>query len=92
MQSGTVELDLKVLSGGAAKALVAAAEPYFLERTGSRIQGEFGAVGVMVERLRRGDACDVAILTATLVDALAASGQLEAGSARPLGACGQGSR
>jgi molybdate transport system substrate-binding protein len=78
-------MDLKVLSGGAAKAVVAAAGPYFLERTGSRIQGEFGAVGVMEERLRRGDACDVAILTATLVEALAASGQLEGGSARPLG-------
>jgi molybdate transport system substrate-binding protein len=78
-------MDLKVLSGGAAKALVAAAEPRFAERTGSHIEGEFGAVGVMEERLRRGDACDVAILTATLVEALANSGQLEGESARPLG-------
>jgi molybdate transport system substrate-binding protein len=78
-------MDLKVLSGGAAKALVAAAEARFFENTGSRIQGEFGAVGMMVEKLRRGDACDVAILTAALVEALAVSGQLEAESARPLG-------
>jgi molybdate transport system substrate-binding protein len=78
-------MDLNVLSGGAAKALVAAAAPRFLERTGSRIHGEFGAVGVMEEKLRRGDACDIAILTAALVEALVASGHLAPDSARPLG-------
>ena len=78
-------MDLKVLSGGAAKGLVTAAQARFLELAGAHLRADFGAVGAMEERLRRGDACDVVILTAALVEALASAGLLRADSARPLG-------
>ncbi|MFI4903280.1 MAG: molybdate ABC transporter substrate-binding protein [Burkholderiales bacterium] len=76
---------LHVLSGGAAKAAVGALEHAIFEATGATIDGTFGAVGAMRERLVAGEACDVAILTEALVADLSASGQLVAGSSAPLG-------
>lgn len=63
--------DLKILSGGAAQGLVASLAPVFLARTGFRISGEFGAVGVMAGKLRNGFPADLMILTATLLAQLA---------------------
>lgn len=76
---------LRVLSGGAAKGLVGALRSTFLAATGAGIEGTFGAVGAMKERLLAGEPCDVMIVTATLVDELIAAGHLVAGSVAPLG-------
>ncbi|HUR89766.1 MAG TPA: substrate-binding domain-containing protein [Ramlibacter sp.] len=70
---------LRLLSGGAAQALVA-------KMKGPRdVQGTFGAVGAMRDKLLAGEACDVLILTQALVDELTKQGHVVAGSARPLG-------
>jgi molybdate transport system substrate-binding protein len=76
---------VRVLSGGAAKGLIGAARPAFAECCGAGIEGTFGAVGAMKEKLLSGEPCDVAILTAALVDELTASGLLVPGSDAPLG-------
>jgi molybdate transport system substrate-binding protein len=76
---------LHVLSGGAAKSVVGALRPAFLEAAGASIDGTFGAVGAMRDRLLAGAPCDVAILTAALVAELTASGHLAAGASAPLG-------
>ena len=55
--------DVRVLSGGAAKGLIGALRPAFAECCGADIEGTFGAVGVMKEKVLAGEACDVAILT-----------------------------
>lgn len=62
---------LNILSGGAAQGLVAALAPAFKETTGFKINGEFGAVGAMADKLRNGVAIDIVILTAALVAKLA---------------------
>jgi molybdate transport system substrate-binding protein len=63
---------LNILSGGAAHGLVASLAPTFAGQTGFDIKGEFGAVGGMAEKLRRGVAADLVILTSALVAELAA--------------------
>lgn len=76
---------IHLLSGGAAKGLVSALRARFLAQTGFGIEGSFNAVGMMKDLLLAGAACDVLILTDSLIAQLTASGHAVAGSARPLG-------
>ena len=62
---------LNILSGGAAQGLVASLAPKFREMTGFDIEGEFGAVGAMAEKLRKSTAADIVILTSKLIADLA---------------------
>ncbi len=62
---------LRVLSGGAAQGLVASLAPDFKARSGFDITGEFGAVGIMADKLRNRVPADVVILTAALIAGLA---------------------
>jgi molybdate transport system substrate-binding protein len=62
---------LNILSGGAAQGLVASLAQGFKEKTGFDIAGEFGAVGAMADKLRKGTPTDVVILTAAIVAKLA---------------------
>jgi molybdate transport system substrate-binding protein len=62
---------LNILSGGAAQGLVASLAPTFKEFTGLGIEGEFGAVGVMADKLRKGMPADMVILTAKIIADLA---------------------
>ena len=58
---------LNILSGGAAQGLVVSLTPAFKALTGFDIAGEFGAVGVMADKLRQGTPADIIILTAALL-------------------------
>jgi molybdate transport system substrate-binding protein len=49
------------------------------------ISGRFGAVGAIKEALLAGEGCDVIVLTAALIDALAADGRVLGATDRPLG-------
>ena len=70
---------LILLSGGAAQALVQ-------RMKGARdVQGTFGAVGAMRDKLLAGQACDLVILSQALVDPLAADGHVLRDSVTPLG-------
>ena len=62
---------LKILSGGAAQGLVAGLAPKFKALTGFDIEGEFGAVGAMADKLRKGTPADIVILTAKMIADLA---------------------
>jgi len=62
---------LKILSGGAAQGLVASLAPKFKALTGFGIEGEFGAVGAMAEKLRNGTPADIVVLTAAMIANLA---------------------
>jgi molybdate transport system substrate-binding protein len=62
---------LNILSGGAAQGLVASLTPAFKGHTGFDIAGEFGAVGAMADKLRKGTPADIVILTAALLAKLA---------------------
>jgi molybdate transport system substrate-binding protein len=62
---------LNILSGGAAQGLVANLAPKFKALTGHNIQGEFGAVGAMANKLRGGTPADIVVLTAAMISDLA---------------------
>jgi len=62
---------LSILGGGAAQGLIASLAPKFKALTGFDIDGEFGAVGAMSNKLRSGTRADIVVLTATMVADLA---------------------
>jgi molybdate transport system substrate-binding protein len=62
---------LNILSGGAAHGLVGSVAAKFKTTTGFDIGGEFGAVGAMADKLRKGTPTDIVILTAAIVARLA---------------------
>jgi molybdate transport system substrate-binding protein len=77
--------EIRVLSGGAAQGLVMQLRERFLADTGCAVEGTFGAVGAMRDKLLAGEPCDFVILTQALVDQLTAQGHVVNGSATPLG-------
>jgi molybdate transport system substrate-binding protein len=62
---------LKILSGGAAQGLVASLAQDFKALTGLGIEGEFGAVGAMADRLRKGIPAVIVVLSAAMIADLA---------------------
>jgi molybdate transport system substrate-binding protein len=63
--------NINILSGGAAQGLVGSVAAKFKTLTGFDIGGEFGAVGAMADKLRKGTPTDIVILTAAIVAELA---------------------
>lgn len=78
-------MDLRILSAGAAKGLVQALQQPFLLASGAGVEGTFGAVGMIKEKLLSGEPCDVIILTAALIEELTRAGHVLADSSAPLG-------
>jgi molybdate transport system substrate-binding protein len=76
---------LKILSGGAAQGLVGRMQSGFEQQHPCRIQGTFGAVGLMKEKLVAGDPCDLLILSDVLIRGLAAEGRVDPSSVRAIG-------
>lgn len=76
---------LHVISAGAAKGLVEALQAEWTVATGAAVEGMFGAVGAMKEKLLGGAPCDVLILTQAMLEVLARTSVVEADSIRPLG-------
>ncbi|MEA2820899.1 MAG: molybdate transport system substrate-binding protein [Bradyrhizobium sp.] len=76
---------LKILSGGAAQGLVASIAPKFKAMTGLDITGEFGAVGVMADKLRSGTPADIVVLTAAMIATLAQDNLVAAASVADIG-------
>jgi molybdate transport system substrate-binding protein len=83
-------MKLTLLSGGAAHGLVTALAPQFKSQTGAEIDGTFGAVGAMRDRLVGGADADVLILTAALIGELTKAGHVAAGSASDIGTVATG--
>jgi molybdate transport system substrate-binding protein len=75
---------VRVLSGGAAHGLVNDLAQQLAAR-GLQVDGTFGAVGAMRDKLLAGEPCDLVILSQVLVDELQAQGHVVSGSARPIG-------
>ena len=76
---------VRILSGGAAQGLVGRVQPAFEQQHACRIEGIFGAVGLMKEKLIAGDLCDLLILSDALVQGLVAEGRVDPSSVRPIG-------
>ena len=78
-------MKLTILSGGAANGLVEVLAPDLERSNGAKIDGTFGAVGAMRQKLAAGAPADLLILTKAMIGELAASGDVVAGSAVDLG-------
>jgi molybdate transport system substrate-binding protein len=78
-------MKLTILSGGAANGLVSSLAPQFKSETGADIDGTFGAVGAMRDKLVGGASADLLILTSALIAELTKAGHVVAGSAADLG-------
>jgi molybdate transport system substrate-binding protein len=76
---------LHILSGGAAQGLVAQLQPAFESQHGCRIEGTFGAVGLMKDKLLGGAPCDLLILSEALIRDLVGQGRAEGTSMRAVG-------
>ena len=71
-------MKLTILSGGAAQGLVSALAPQFKSETGAEIDGTFGAVGAMRDKLLAGGTADMLILTSSLIAELTKAGHVAA--------------
>ncbi|HEX5959349.1 MAG TPA: substrate-binding domain-containing protein [Hyphomicrobiaceae bacterium] len=76
---------LIILSGGAAQGLVKALAPQFKAESGCEIEGTFGAVGAMRDKLLAGAPADLLILTRRLIDELVGQGHAVPASAIDIG-------
>ncbi|MEP6655610.1 MAG: substrate-binding domain-containing protein [Betaproteobacteria bacterium] len=76
---------LHLISAGAAKGLVEALVDEWAASTQMTIDGSFGAVGAMKDKLLAGAPCDVLVLTQVMLEELAARKAVVADSIRPLG-------
>ncbi len=75
---------IRLLSGGAAQGLVRQLQDRFTSQTGCTVEGTFGAVGAMRDKLLAGEPCDLVIFSQALVDQLMSDHHLVPGSAVPL--------
>jgi molybdate transport system substrate-binding protein len=82
--------DIRVLSAGAAKAAVVPLVEAFARTTGHNVDIEFGTMGLIQEKLGRGEEADVLILSAEVADALEKNGKFAPGSRRALAKVGVG--
>jgi molybdate transport system substrate-binding protein len=85
IDAGDPSMPLNLLCAGAAKGLVTALREKFAAATGADIEAAFGAVGAMREKLLAGAPCDAIVLTAAMIDDLAASGFVLPGTSAALG-------
>ena len=76
---------LRVLSAGAAKAVVTALADAFHEARGIAVRATFDAAGTIRAHLQAGDPCDVVILPQPMLQALADAGRVARESIATLG-------
>jgi len=76
---------LHILSGGAAQGLVESLRYSFESKTSHRIDGTFGAVGAMHDKLLAGVPTDLLILTSKLIARIERDGHLVPDSAKIIG-------
>ena len=81
---------LKILSAGAAQAVVEQIAAAYTRDTGDAVEAEYSAVGAMKARVVAGEAVDVIVLTGALIDELIQSGHVAPGSRADLGKVGTG--
>jgi molybdate transport system substrate-binding protein len=81
--------EIRVLSGGAAKALVEPLAASF-STGGHKANVEFQPMGPLTARLAKGEAIDMVIITSDVLERLEAEGKLPKGIGRPIARVGVG--
>jgi molybdate transport system substrate-binding protein len=72
------ESDVKVMSSGGLKAVIGGIADAFARASGRKLTPVFGPPAAIKARIENGEAVDVAVLTAPLIDALVGQGKLAA--------------
>jgi molybdate transport system substrate-binding protein len=80
-----VAAEIKVMSAGAVKAMVAALGAEFERETGNKLNLNFGTAGSLLERFKNGEATDLLILSESYIAALDKLGKFVPGSRTDLG-------
>jgi molybdate transport system substrate-binding protein len=82
--------EIKVLSAGAMRGVVDALLPDFEKATGHKVTVDNATAGVLAKRIEDGEAFDVAVITAVVVDRLAGKGKIAGDSRVALAKVGMG--
>jgi molybdate transport system substrate-binding protein len=82
--------EIKVLSAGAMRGVIDALLPDFEKQTGDKVTVENATAGVLAKRIEDGEAFDLAVITAGVVDSLAGKGKIAGDSRVPLAKVGMG--
>jgi molybdate transport system substrate-binding protein len=82
--------DIRVFCTNGIKAAILELVPEFERTSGHKVSFDFKAAALLADQLKRGDSADLAILTASLVDAMAKEGKLVSGSRVDLVQAGAG--
>lgn len=82
--------ELRILSAGAAKSVVAEAIPPFEQKTGHTVVIEYSPVGPIMKRLADGQQADIVILSAETMSEASEKSWIAAGSVTELGRVGMG--
>jgi molybdate transport system substrate-binding protein len=77
--------DIKVMSAGAVKTMVAALGGEFERDTGHRLDLNFGTAGSLRERIKKGEVADLVVLSESAIAELAKLGLVVSGTATDLG-------
>ena len=77
--------DIKVMSAGAVRSMVAALGAEFEHETGSKLDINFGTAGSLRERIKNGETADLVILSESAIAELAKLGLVVSGSSTDLG-------
>lgn len=81
---------IRILSAGAAQAVVEKIATVYTRDTGIEVRADFSAVGAMKQRVIAGEPVDLIVLTSALIDELAVSSHVSSGSRADLGKVGTG--
>jgi molybdate transport system substrate-binding protein len=81
---------LNIFSAGAAQSVVAQIAGSFERESGNPVNAAYGAIGAMKARVVAGEAADVIVLSAAMIDELVEAGLVAAGSRIDLGKVGTG--
>lgn len=82
--------EIKVFASTAVKSVLEEVGPQFEKATGNKLEFSFGPAAVLKQQIDQGAAFDVAVLTATLTDALANGGKADAATRATIARAGLG--
>jgi molybdate transport system substrate-binding protein len=85
MREELVVADIKVMSAGAVKSMVAALGAEFERESGKKLDLNFGTAGSLLERIKNGETADLVILSESAIAELAKLGFVVPGSIADLG-------
>ena len=82
--------EIKVLSAGAMRGVIDALLPDFERQTGHKVTVENATAGVLAKRIEDGEAFDLAVVTAVVVDGLVGKGKIAGDTRMPVAKVGMG--